>query len=128
MHLARPHHPSLCRAWNAGWWRERWRVPGRRPVSELARKLGLKPGQTIYLVEAPATSRALLTAECAAGVTLAEAPTGGGFEAVFFLPPPLDGLTQRFDKLAHGIITEGALLAGLPHTRDAPQRRVPFYW
>ncbi len=97
-------------------------------MSELARKLGLKPGQTICLVEAPAASRALLMAECPAGVTLAEAPTGGGFDAVFFWPTTLDGLTERFARLARVISVEGAVWAVMPNKRHAPQRDISFSW
>jgi hypothetical protein len=94
----------------------------------VARKLGLKPGQTICLVEAPAASRALLMAECPAGVTLAEAPTGGGFDAVFFWPTTLDGLTERFARLARVISVEGAVWAVMPNKRHAPQWGSSFSW
>ncbi len=97
-------------------------------MSEVARKLGLKPGQTICVVEAPAASRALLMAECPAGVTLAEAPTGGGFDAVFFWPTTLDGLTERFARLARVISVEGAVWAVMPNKRHAPQRDISFSW
>jgi hypothetical protein len=97
-------------------------------VSELARKLGLKPEQTIYLVEAPAASRALLTAACPAGVTLAEAPTDGSFDAVFFWPTTLDGLTECFDQLAHVISTEGAVWVVMPNKRHAARRGIRFSW
>ena len=97
-------------------------------MSELARKLGLKPGQKIYLVGAPAASRAPLMAECPAGVTLAEAPTDAGFDAVFFWPRQLDGLTERFEQLARVISVDGAVWAVLPNKRHAPQRGISFSW
>jgi hypothetical protein len=97
-------------------------------MSELARKLGLKEGQTICLDEAPAASRALLIAECPAGVTFVGAPTGAGFDAVFFWPTTLDGLTERFDRLACVISVEGAVWAVLPNKRHAPQRGISFSW
>src|SRR5260370_13571210 len=67
-------------------------------------------------------------AGCAAGVTVAEAPTGGGFDAALFWPTTLDGLTERFDRLARVISMEGAVWAVLPNKRHAPQRGINFSW
>ena len=67
----------------------------------LARKLGVTPGCSIWLLDAPAPSAALLRSVCPPDVALTETEAGESgngqerFDLIFLWPQRLDGLTER---------------------------------
>src|SRR5262249_53575445 len=65
---------------------------------------------------------------CPAGATLEEGLADAGYDAVFFWPKSLDGLAERFEHLAHGIVANGAIWAVMPNKRHAAQRGIAFSW
>lgn len=101
-------------------------------MSDLARKLGIAPGQAVCLLDPPAASEALLRAACPPGVTLVVAETGSDhsdrYDAVFLWPTALAGLPRRFAALQHAIVLSGAIWAVMPNKRTAPQRGISFTW
>mgnify|MGYP001555596193 CR=1 FL=1 len=76
----------------------------------LARKLGIKPGYTILLLDAPAPSAALLRDACPPGVTVADADDGEArYDLIFLWPQAADGLAGRFAAFQWRIVPDGAI-------------------
>ena len=81
--------------------------------SPLARKLGITPGCSICLLDAPAPSAALLREACPPGVALTEDESGDHqerqvrqvrYDLIFLWPRHLDGLTAQFAALLTDLV------------------------
>ena len=105
----------------------------------LARKLGVTPGCSIWLLDVPAPSTALLRSVCPPDVTLVEAhmseteadESDNGherFDLIFLWPQRLDGLTERLAALQWRIVPSGAIWLMLPKKAVARRRRIAFSW
>ena len=98
----------------------------------LARKLGVTPGCSIWLLDAPAPSAALLRSICPPDVALTE--TGESvngqerFDLIFLWPQRLDGLTERLAVLQWRITPSGAIWLMLPKKAVARRRGITFSW
>ena len=97
-------------------------------MSDLARKLGIIPGQTISLLDAPPAASALLREACPPDVTLHLGPAAELADQVFFWPATLVGLAERFAALQRAIVPDGAIWAVIPNKRAAPARGLTFTW
>ena len=100
-------------------------------ASNLARKLGIVPGCSILLLDAPAPSAALLRDACPPGVTVAAADDGADRYDLIFLWLRLravDGLTERFAALQWRIVPNGAIWAMLLKKPVALKRGVTLTW
>jgi hypothetical protein len=96
-------------------------------VSDLATRLGIKPGYKIALVDAPAALRAALEQACPAAEFydfLGDAP----YELILFWPSQLAGLADTFARLQRQIVPDGAIWAVIPRQRVARQRGITFSW
>lgn len=94
----------------------------------LAQKLGIKSGQRVCLLDAPAESAALLRRESPEGVSFSETLDSGQYDVIMFWPTQLAGLAERFAELQRRIIPDGAIWAVMPKVRYAPARGVDFRW
>jgi hypothetical protein len=103
----------------------------------LARKLGITLGCSIWLLDAPAPSAALLRSVCPPDVALTETEadeadeSGNGlerFDLIFLWPQRLDGLTERLAALQWRIVPSGAIWLMLPKKAVARQRGIAFSW
>ncbi len=97
-------------------------------MSELARKLGLLPGQTICLLDAPEAADAAIRAACRDGATIETALRADRYDAIFFWPETLDGLAQRFAELQARVAPNGAVWAVMPKKAFARGRGITFTW
>lgn len=97
-------------------------------MSELTRKLGLLPGQTICLLDAPEDCGAAVRAACPDGATIDTVPLAARYDAIFFWPLLLDGLAERFTELQTRIVPNGAVWAVIPKKAFAQRRGITFTW
>lgn len=97
-------------------------------MSDLARKLGIAPGQTVCLLDAPAASAAQLHDMCPPSVMFSRALGPERCDSIFFWPVALDGLDGRFAALQAAIVPDGAVWAVMPNKRTAPRRGITLTW
>ncbi len=97
--------------------------------SNLARKLGIVPGYTVLLLDAPTPSAALLRDACPPGVALDETDDGADrYDLIFFSPQIADGLAERFAALQGRIVPDGAIWVMLLKKPIAHKRGVTLTW
>ena len=97
--------------------------------SGLARKLGMTPDCSIWLIDAPAPAAALLRDACPPGVTLTEANDGEErYDLIFLWPTQTDGLTARLAALQWRIVPDGAIWVMLLKKAVARKRGVSLTW
>lgn len=102
-------------------------IPNDTP--NLARKLGIVPGRSILLLDAPAPSAALLRDACPLGVTVADADDGADrYDLIFLWPQAADGLAERFSALQWRIMPDGAIWAMLLKKPVARRRGITLTW
>jgi hypothetical protein len=100
----------------------------------LARKLGITPDCSIWVIDAPAPSAALLRDACPPGITLIEAAESGAddghhrYGLIFLWPRQLDGLAERFAALQWRILSDGAIWVMLLKKAVARKRGVSLTW
>jgi hypothetical protein len=95
----------------------------------LARKLGIVPGLTILLLDAPAPSATLLRDACPPGVTVADADDGEArYDLIFLWPQAAAGLAEQFAALQWRIVPDGAIWAMLLKKPIARMRGVTLTW
>lgn len=99
-------------------------------MADLARKLGMQPGQMLCLIGLPMVVEAMLRQEAPPGVVVVEeAETASApSDLIFFAPVSLDGLTERFSRLQRRIVPSGAIWVVTPKKRVAASRGVAFTW
>jgi len=101
-------------------------------MASLAQKLGLKPGQTICLLEATPETAQVIRAACneALGdaVALGETLDGAPFDMIFFWPHELEGLAGHFAALQRQIVPNGAIWGVLPKKVIARARGLTLTW
>jgi hypothetical protein len=94
---------------------------------DVARKLGIRPGQRICLLDASPNSAALLRATCA-DAEFDDALTQGHYDLIFLWPHTLDGFSEWLAKLQRRIQPDGALWVVIPKKAIAKQRGLDFTW
>lgn len=101
-------------------------------MAELAHKLGIAPGNSLWLIDAPPPSAALLRAACPPGVTVTEsedaAHAAQRHDLIFLWPRSIDGLTERLAALQWRIIPDGAIWLMLLKKPLARKRGITFTW
>jgi Protein of unknown function (DUF3052) len=101
-------------------------------MASLAQKLGLKPGQAIYLLDAtPETGRVIRAAcdeELGGDVAISETLVDDPFGFIFFWPRELEGLAGRFAVLQRQIVPDGAIWVVTPKKAVAQRRGVMLTW
>jgi hypothetical protein len=98
-------------------------------MASLATKLGLVPGMTMLLLDAPGAALELIKAAAPEGVTLETSHRSGSrYDLVFFWPRSLEGLAARFAALEWDIEPDGALWVVMPQQAAARKRGLTFTW
>jgi hypothetical protein len=101
-------------------------------MASLAQKLGLKPGQTICLLDATAETAQVMRTACAedvgGDVTITETLDGAPLDMIFFWPRELAGLAERFAMLQRQIVSDGAIWVVTPKKDIALRRGLTLTW
>ena len=100
-------------------------------MASLETKLGLLPGMTALLLDAPGAALELLKAAAPPGMTFETARRNAGhtlYDLIFFWPRSLDGLAARFDALQWNMEPDGALWVVTPKQAVARKRGITFSW
>lgn len=96
--------------------------------SDLSRKLGVKAGDRVCLVDAPPDSAAALKEAFPPGVTVREGPGNDRHDLLFFWPREQPGLAQEFEDLQWRIRPEGAIWVLMPKRKFAAACGVNLTW
>jgi hypothetical protein len=100
-------------------------------MASLATKLGLLPGMTALLLDAPGAAVGLLEAEAPTGMTIETSHRNAShtrYDLIFFWPRSLEGLASRFDALQWDMEPDGALWVVMPKQAAAKKRGITFSW
>ena len=97
-------------------------------MADLITKLGIKPGQSVCILDAPPAAAILIRQSCPDGVTVTERLGRGKHNLIIFWPLRRAGLRERFAQLARRIIPEGAIWAVMPKKKFAVRRGIDFAW
>ena len=104
-------------------------------MSDLTRKLGIVPGQTLCLLNVLPATETLIRDVCPPGVDITVATVGtvagsetDRYDQVFFGPTTLAGLPERFAALQRVIAPAGAIWTVMPNKRAAARRGILFAW
>jgi hypothetical protein len=97
-------------------------------ATNLAKKLSIKPGDRVWLIEAPLKTVEYLRQECPEGVSFVNRLPDDKVEMVLFWPRGLEGLTDRFQDLQNRIIPGGAIWAVIPKKKYAKEWGIDFTW
>lgn len=94
----------------------------------LARKLGIRPGQRICLLGAPAGSAEVIERAAAGSATIMDALDAQPYESVFWWPATLDGFAERLANLRCHIKPAGSVWVVMPKKAFAAKRGLTFTW
>ncbi len=95
----------------------------------LATKLGLRAGQTVRLLHAPAEALHMLADIAPAGVDIATLqPDDQPCDIIFLWPKTTLGLADHFLNLQHLIAPDGALWVVMPKKVYAARHGITFSW
>ena len=101
-------------------------------MDELVRKLGIVPGRSLWLIDAPMSSAALLRDACPPDITMIESDDATDaaqrFDLIFLWPRRVDGLTERLSALQWRIVPDGAIWVMLLKKPIARKRGITFTW
>jgi hypothetical protein len=95
-------------------------------AAELARKLGLRPGQRIRLIGAPPTAAARIR-EAGTGVRFVRSPSAA-VDQVFWWPLVVEDLASKMAKLQRCLASDGSIWIVMPKKGFAPSRRIAYTW
>jgi hypothetical protein len=101
---------------------------GTQDVSNLAKKLGIQPGYSVCLLDAPASTADLLRDACSFDVNFDEALGENRYRVILFWPNRLDGLTEELAGLQSKIAPDGAIWVVIPKKKFAAKRGITFTW
>jgi len=94
---------------------------------DLARKLGLRPGQAILLIDAPPSANRRLREVAPAGIRFARSATAR-VDQVFWWPKDLSGLAAALERLQKRLQPDGAVWIVMPKKPFAAARGIRFTW
>jgi hypothetical protein len=77
-------------------------------MAGLAKKLGIKSGQVVCLLNAPSEAAALIRQECSE-VRFSDTLERGPYDVILFWPTQLAGLSDHFAQLQRHIVPDGAI-------------------
>ncbi|MGO8948880.1 MAG: hypothetical protein ACLQUY_14760 [Ktedonobacterales bacterium] len=98
-------------------------------MTSLATKLGLRPGQSVRLLEAHEAAIHMFSLIAPAGVDLSfEEEDSPRCELIFFWPRSLDGLVERFAALQWRILPDGAIWVVMPKKAFAENSGTTLGW
>lgn len=94
---------------------------------DLAKKLGIKPGMAVCLLDAPPEAEAAVR-ESAAWAIFSTSLSERRYDVILFWPRQLEGLAERFAELQRCILPDGSIWAVIPKQKFAARRGVGFTW
>jgi hypothetical protein len=94
---------------------------------DLAKKLGIKPGMAVCLLDAPPEAEAAVR-ESVAWAVFTAALGEGRYDVILFWPRHLAGLAERFAELQRRIAPDGSIWAVIPKQKFAARRGVGLTW
>ena len=97
-------------------------------MAELAQKLGLREGQLICLLEAPAEASQFLLAILPSSVIIHTSLEASNYDLILVWPLRLEGLEQLFSRLQAHLQPAGAIWAVMPKQKYARQRSIDYSW
>jgi hypothetical protein len=98
-------------------------------VSSLTTKLGLRPGQTVRVLEGRGEALDVLTAALPDGVEILHGEEDTPrCDQIFFWPRSLDGLAERFAGLQRWLVPDGSLWVVMPKKAFAARHGIAFSW
>lgn len=97
-------------------------------MTELAQKLGLRDGQLICLLEAPAKASQLLLAVLPSSVIIHTSLEASSYDLILVWLMQLGGLAQFFSRLQAHLQPAGAIWAVMPKQKYARQRGIDYNW
>jgi hypothetical protein len=97
-------------------------------MTGLAKKLGIKPGDQVCLLDAPPEDVQALHEAAPPGVVFTNSLGELHCDLILFWPGSLEGLVERFTGLQRRIRPHGAIWAVMPKKKFALRRGVAFTW
>ena len=97
-------------------------------MTEVATKLGIKPGFDVCLLGAPPSMTKLFHEQSNEGVTFYDKLSAAPYDLIFFWPTQLEGLADTFAQLQHAILPDGAIWVVIPKQKYAASRGITFSW
>ena len=97
-------------------------------MADLAKKLGIKSGYIVCLLNAPTEAAALIRRECPEEVSFSDTLEHGPYDVIMFWPTRLARLSDRFAQLQRHIVPDGAIWAVIPKKPFARTRGIDFSW
>lgn len=97
-------------------------------MTDLATKLGIKPGFDVCLLGAPPLMTKLLHEESNQGVTFYDTLSAAPYDLIFLWPTQLEGLADTFAQLQRAILPDGAIWVAIPKQKYAGSRGITFSW
>lgn len=99
---------------------------GAGAAAELARKLGLRPGQRIRLIGAPPSAAARIQ-EAGTGLQFLRSPNAA-VDQIFWWPQEVEDLAPKMANLKRRLAPDGSLWIVMPKKAFAPARRIAYTW
>ena len=97
-------------------------------MKDLAKKLGIKAGDRVCLLEAPAEAEAAIRQDCPDSVRFTDRLGEERCQVILFWPDELAGLSERFADLQSRIVPDGAIWAVMPKKKYTRQRGIGYTW
>jgi hypothetical protein len=97
-------------------------------MPDLAKKLGLRPGDLVCVLDAPPEAVEALRGVFPPGVQEHKALLEMRYNVILFWPRQSAGLTERFAGLQAHMQPDGSLWAVIPKKKYAPARGVSLTW
>jgi len=99
------------------------------PASELSRKLGIRPGQRVCLLDAPGETVSAIRLALPETIELdLRLDNKARYDIVLFWPQALMGLAGLFTGLQRRIQPDGAIWVVMPKKKYAHPRGIDFSW
>jgi hypothetical protein len=99
-----------------------------RSSSSLAKKLGIKAGFVVCLLDAPGGAASTILAAGSGGVSFSNSLEDAPFDVILFWPRQIQELKETFARLQTMIVPDGSIWAVMPKKKYALERGVVFSW
>ena len=99
-----------------------------RSSAPLAKKLGIKAGFVVCLLDAPGGAASVIQAAGSGGVSFSESLDDVPFDVILFWPRQIQGLKETFTNLQTMIVPDGSIWVVMPKKKYASERGVAFSW
>ncbi len=96
--------------------------------SDLATKLGIKPGHLVGLVDPPPGAARVLGAQFPPGMEWVDLVGERRCDVLLYWPRDPDRLSERFRELQYRIVPDGAIWAVMPKKKYARSHGIAFTW